>query len=254
MHLKNSLKPVSCLLILSLLLLPLFPVRILAGGNGSHINVDRTDESNVLIIGDSRVVGMDTNVGQVSYVATVGGHHLKLDTWLTGKWRHKPLVIAASQYKDANYYRQMVSIVQNSLKTWKSCIIVIEATPNDIGFVNWVEKSKTRMTWLGKKLGALSVKINGKKYKPVVYYLALVPERGNYKTSYLGYNVMQFNRALQKAVGGTRYIGIGSILNWANLYNSDGTHFTGEGDQYYFSLVTSKIRRSGAIIGKDIVK
>ena len=254
MHLHYSLKRVRYLLVLFLLSLLLFPARTLAGGNGTHINVDRTAESNVLIIGDSRVVAMNANIGQVSYVATVGGHHLKLETWLRGKWRHKPLVIAASQYKDANYYRQMVSIVQNSLRTWKSCIIVIEATPNDIGFVNWVEKSTNRMTWLGKKLGAQSVRIGGKKYKPVVYYLGLVPESGNYKTKYLGYNVMQFNRALQKAVGGHRYIGIGSILDWTALYSSDGTHFTSAGDRFYFNLVISKIRRSGAVIGTETIR
>ena len=214
------------------------------GGIGYHVNVDCTDFSNVVIIGDSRIVGVSLNVGGVSYNATVGAHYLYEEAWAS---RKVPMIIhnGLDQREDSStdptgYYGEMVALVRKCIRKHGSCFVVLSSTVNDILFSDWCSKEIDRMFALGDAL-----KEDGSLYgrSPIVYYFGMVPLQGEFTTKTNGASPEEFNDLLAGQVSdrGDSYIGIGPISAWNELYAGDGIHFQSEGSHLYFDLISARL-------------
>ena len=215
------------------------------GGIGYHVSIDCTDKSNVVIIGDSRIVAMSYDIGGVSYNATVGAHFLFNQVWVE---RQVPMVITygleqrdASSSKLTGYYAEMVYLVRESIRKHGSCTVVIVSSVNDADYQNWCASETDRMTELGNALrqdGAFG------SVKPVVYYVAMVPLEGRFTLENYGDSPQEFNQTLKErlySTGDGTYIGIGDIADWDGLYTGDGIHFKSEGTQQLFDLIMTSL-------------
>jgi len=110
------------------------------GNVGYHVNVDRTDSSNVVIIGDSRIVGVSAEAGCVSYNATVGAHYLYQQEWAD---QEPPMIIPYGMEQQSGYYAEMASLVRKCMEKHGSCVIVIVASVNDADYWDWCEAYKS---------------------------------------------------------------------------------------------------------------
>ncbi len=212
------------------------------GNLGYHVNVDRTDSSNVVIIGDSRIVGVSAEAGCVSYNATVGAHYLYQQEWAD---QDPSMIIPYGMEQQSGYYAQMASLVRKCMEKHDSCMIVIVSSVNDVDYWNWCEAEADRMMELGNMLKEEG--ISGGR-SPEVYYMGMVPLEGEFEILKQGYSPADFNDYLKEklsAPGDGTYIGIGDIYSWDGLYSGDGIHFTAEGNRRLFELIISAVKSGG---------
>ena len=215
------------------------------GGIGYHVNIDCTDKSNIVLIGDSRIVGMSYDIGGVSYNATVGAHFLFNQVWVE---RDIPMVITYGlEQRDASspgltgYYAEMVTLVRESIRKHGSCSVVIVSSVNDADYQNWCAAETDRLTELGNALktdGAFG------SVKPAVYYVGMVPLEGRFTLENYGDSPQEFNQTLKErlySTGDGTYIGIGDISDWDGLYTGDGIHFQSEGTRQLFDLIMTSL-------------
>jgi len=208
------------------------------GNVGYHVNVDRTDSSNVVIIGDSRIVGVSAEAGCVSYNAAVGAHYLYQQEWAD---QEPPMIIQYGLEQQSGYYAQMASLVRNCMEKHGSCVIVIVSSVNDADYWNWCEAETSRIMELGNLLKEEGTS-GGRS--PEVYYMGMVPLEGEFETAKQGSSPADFNEYLKEklsASGDGTYIGIGGISDWDGLYSGDGIHFTPEGNRRLFELIVSAV-------------
>ena len=221
-----------------------------AEDTGYHVYVDLTDHSNVLVIGDSRIVGLSDYVGRVSYVATVGGHYRYNKVWAE---RFAPVIIALglqerNAYPEAKtgYYGEMISLAKSILEKHGSCYVIIAATVNDLNYNDWCSNEASSMIELGKALKEDATLDDG--LSPDVYYMGIVPTEGNFETDYLGETVKSFNEYLKNevtaAAGENFFIDIGDPAAWNGLYRGDGVHFEEEGSQKIFDQMVLGLQYS----------
>ena len=211
------------------------------GNLGYHVNVDRTDSSNVVIIGDSRIVGVSAKAGCVSYNATVGAHYLYQQEWAD---HEPPMIIQYGMEQQSGYYAQMASLVRKCMEKHDSCMIVIISSVNDVDFWNWREEEASRMMELGNMLKEEGTSIGR---SPEVYYMGMVPREGEFGIKKQGFSPEDFNDYLEEklTLGDGTYIGIGDISAWDGLYSGDGIHFTAEGNRRLFELIISAVKSGG---------
>lgn len=212
------------------------------GDLGYHVDVDRTDSSNVVIIGDSRIVGVSAEAGCVSYNATVGAHYLYQQEWAD---QEPPMIIPYGMEQQSGYYAQMASLVRKCMEKHNSCIIVIVSSVNDADYWNWCEEEASRLMELGNMLKEEGT--SGEN-SPRLYYMGMVPLEGEFEIIKQGSSPADFNDYLKEklnAQGDGTYIGIGDISAWDGLYTGDGIHFTAEGNRRLFDLIISTVKFDG---------
>lgn len=204
--------------------------------NGIHKNLNRSNVSDLVIIGDSRIELMaelnNAKTKKASYNATVGGHHISLDSWGTGTWKNRPMVISWNKgtASTTNYLQQQKNLVKACLQKQKSCKVVIVGTINDVGFKNGATASVNRMKWVRSQLQ--SVKVNGKSAK--VYFASIIPERNKISA------VSSYNAAIKKAAAG-KYIDLGTTT-WKSYYAPDGCHLQPLGSLKLFDAIKAKAK------------
>ena len=209
------------------------------GDLGYHVNVDRTDSSNVIIIGDSRIVAVSAEAGCVSYNATVGAHYLYQQEWAD---HEPPMIIPYGMEQRDEYYGQMASLVRKCMEMHDSCMIVIVSSVNDLDYWNWCEAETSRMMELGNMLKEEGTSGGN---SPELYYMGMVPLEGEFEVKKQGSSTADFNDYLKEKLsvqGDGTYIGISDISAWDGLYTGDGTHFKPEGNRQLFELIISAVK------------
>ena len=212
------------------------------GELGYHVNVDRTDSSNVVIIGDSRIVGVSAEAGCVSYNATVGAHYLYQQEWAD---QEPPMIIPYGMEQQSGYYAEMASLVRKCMEKHGSCMIVIVSSVNDADYWNWCETEASRIMELGNLLKQEGTSGGS---SPRLYYMGMVPLEGEFGIIKQGASPADFNDYLKEklnAQGDGTYIGIGDISAWDGLYTGDRIHFSAEGNRRLFELIISAVKPGG---------
>ena len=199
---------------------------ILVVDNGYHVHVDASDQSDLLILGDSLVVLLSEDVPGPSYSATCGGHYLHRREWVSGKWLYWNLEVSSPRY-----LREQKQLIRRILTRQGRCTVVLEGSFNDVDAVDhWETELLESMKALKAELEAVS---EGGLH-PVVYMTSIIPDRGDDDW------VTHFN-AMLEADQGDYYIDLGLTDTWAPYYLEDDCHLNAEGSALTLRMIREAI-------------
>ena len=226
------------LLLMALFILICLPTNTYA--LGKHLNIDNSDCSNVLVIGDSRMDDLGVRVNsykkktRYSFNATRGGHYINRKEWITGQWKELNLMISSPKY-----LKEQKEIVRNILRKHGSCTIIIVGTINDIDEFDQIKerKSLVRMAELRRNLLAVKVRYKGITVSPHFYVASVIPSaRGK------DARIKRVNAAIKKKYK-SRYIDLGSYRYWLPYY-TDGCHLNKKGCDILYNKISKFIKRN----------
>ncbi len=195
--------------------------------------------SSVLIIGDSRIVGLAEEINsRAAFSATIGAH------WHTGyKTLDTRISIGAKRSRQK-------TLVKAILQKYGQCHVVLSATINDVENpdqnssygTRWLEKSFFGMTSTMNLLSKVNVTYKGRKVKPRFYIMGIVQDRGYHNPAIVKANRKMALASNQKKYGYKYLSGIG-YESEDNTYISDGCHFTTENCRRVFNAIMDGIGR-----------
>lgn len=162
------------------------------GGSSTNNNI-----SNLVFIGDSRTVGMQT---------AVGGS----DTW-SGK------VSAGLDWMKSSG----VPNAEGSIKNGSAVIILMG--------VNDLYRPDSYISYINQKAGEWSSK------GATTYFVSVNPTEGSY--SHLNSDINSFNQKLQSGLSNVRYIDTNSYLQQNGFSTTDGLHYTSDTYQKIYNYI-----------------
>lgn len=225
---------------------------------GRHVSIDHSKTSNVLIIGDSRIVMLSDVVNKFpktkekpSFNAVFGGHYVNRSDFIADGNLANSLVITHSYF-----LKEQKAIIKNCIKKHGSCIVVLEATINDIKPIYNFDKESVdriakfkkyieKMTFTYKKTTRKTVYKNGRRKKvvitktykkhPTVIITSIIPEKNNeIRTTYA-------NKLLKQKFG-RRLINLGDEKEWKPYYR-DRLHFYPAGSKLLYGKIMKAIKK-----------